>query len=150
MVTPNKLKQAEAELQTVNFSNGFEIPTEINERESKYYYCCVGVREKVIEKGGRKSIENQGALLFATVKKWNQMKLQVKKGFFKREFADAFDYIVIVHDPMAKPVKKEEKIKALSPKQKGEVNKLVEEGKTLEEIVTITGYDVKRIKAHLA
>ena len=32
MIQPNKLKQAQAELQTIKFNNGFEIPTEIKEK----------------------------------------------------------------------------------------------------------------------
>jgi hypothetical protein len=146
MIQPNKLKQAQAELQTINFSNGFEIPTEISEKEAKHYYACIGVRAKDSSDGFSKLY--QGKVLWATINKWMKMKRQIKEGVFKREFGDMFDKIILLNDPTYK-ASKQEKVKDLSPKQKGEVNKLKEEGKTLEEISTITGYDIKRIKAYL-
>jgi hypothetical protein len=146
MIQPNKLKQAQQELATISFSNGFELPKEINEKEAKYYYACVGVRARDTADGFSKQYE--GSLVWATINKWMKMKRQLKEGVFKREFGDMFDKIVIVHDPTYKP-KKEEKPKGLSPKQKGQVNKLLEDNKSAEEIAEITGFDLAKINMHL-
>jgi hypothetical protein len=146
MIQPNKLKQAQAELQTINFSNGFEIPTEIQKRGSDSVYQCICIKAFDSVDGFSKLYE--GKLVPASTRMWNKMQRHKQKGIYKEVFNNMFDKVVLLHDPTYK-APKQEKLKDLSPKQKGEVNKLKEEGKTLEEISTITGYDIKRIKAYL-
>jgi hypothetical protein len=150
MIQPNKLKQAQQELATISFNNGFEIPEEINEKEAKYYYACIGVKAKDSKDGFTKLYE--GALLWANVNKWMKMKRQIKEGVFKREFGNMYDKIVILHDPTIKPKatpKATPKTKDLSPTQKKKVNALVEEGLTVEGIAEQLNLDIKRIKAYL-
>jgi DNA-binding NarL/FixJ family response regulator len=148
MIQPNRLKQAEQELQTINFSNGFEIPEEIKANESKIGYICIGVKARDSSDGFSK-IYN-GYLLKASLNRWHKMKRQIEQGVFKKEFADMFDKIVLLHDPSIKPKKTAPKPKALSPKHKKAVNELVEEGKTVEEMAAILEIEVDRIKAYLA
>lgn len=148
MIQPNRLKQAQQELQTINFSNGFEIKEEIQPKEAKYYYVCIGVRARDSADGFSKNYN--GKYLYATISKWNKMKREVKQGFFKIEFGDIYDKIIVLHDPTLKPAKVEKKVKALSPKHKKAVNELVEEGKGVEEIATILEIETERIKAYLA
>jgi hypothetical protein len=148
MIQPNRLKQAQQELATINFSNGFEIPEEVKEKDSKLGYICIGVKAKDSADGFSKNYN--GHLLTAGLNRWNKMKRQIKQGVFKQEFADMFDKIVLLHDPTLKPAKVEKKVKALSPKHKKAVNELVEEGKGVEEIATILEIEAERIKAYLA
>jgi hypothetical protein len=146
MTQPNKLKQAQQELATISFSNGFEIPTEIKEEGSDKAYICIGVKAADSADGFTKVYT--GKLLTANQNMWNKMQRLVKQGIYKSLFAGIFDKIVMLHDPTYKP-KKEEKPKGLSPKQKGQVNKLVEENKSVEEIAEITGFDLVKINMHL-
>ena len=146
MIQPNKLKQAQAELQTIKFNNGFEIPTEIKEEGADKHYIFIGVKARDTQDGFSKLYI--GKKLVASMNQYNKMRRMIEKGLYKTAFAGIYDKAIMLHDPTFK-APKEEKVKDLSPKQKGEVNKLKEEGKTLEEISTITGYDVKRIKAYL-
>lgn len=144
MIQPNKLMQAKAELANLTFNNGFEIPEEIKERESKIGYLCIGVKAKDSSDGFNKLYN--GHLLSAGLNRWHKMKRQIKQGVFKKEFADMFDKIIMLHDPTLKPV---EEIKDLSPKQKKAVKDLVEVGMSVEDISKELGYDIKRIKAYL-
>lgn len=144
MMKPNKYSQAVQELQTIQFSNGFEIPTEINEKEAKNYYLCVGVKAKDSNDGFSK--QYIGAAMFAPRNLWNKMKRQIKQGVFKREFADAYDKIVLLHDPTIAP--KKEEVKDLAPKQKSKVKKLLGEGLELSDIAKEIEVDLKRVEAY--
>jgi hypothetical protein len=145
MIQPNKLKQAQAELQTVNFNNGFEIPTEIQKNGSDKVYVCVGVKAFDSPDGFTK--QYRGKLLTANQNMWNKMQRLVKQGIYKSVFAGIFDKVVLLHDPSFKAPKEE--IKDLSPKQKKYVNDLVEDGKDIGTISTELNLDIKRIKAYL-
>lgn len=148
MIQPNKLKQAQQELATISFNNGFEIPTEIQEKGSDKVYMCIGVKASDSADGFTKVYT--GKLLTANQNMWNKMNRLVNQGIYKSLFAGIFDKIVMLHDPNYKPAKVEKpKVKGLSPKQKGQVNKLVEENKSAEEIAEITGFDLAKINMHL-
>ena len=146
MIQPNKLKQAQQELATISFSNGFEIPAEIKEEGSDKHYVFIGVKARDTADGFSKVYA--GKKLVASINQYNKMRRMVDKGQYKTAFAGIFDKLVMLHDPTVKP-KKEEKPKGLSPKQKGEVNKLAKEEKTAEEIAEITGFDLAKIEMHL-
>jgi hypothetical protein len=141
---PNKYSQAAQELQTIQFSNGFEIPTEINEKEAKLGFFCIGVKAKDSNDGFSKVYN--GHLLTAGFNRWNKMKRQIKQGVFKIEFADMFDKIIILHDPTIAP--KKEEPKGLSPKQKGKVKELLSEGKELNDIAKDLKVDLVRVEAY--
>jgi hypothetical protein len=123
------------------------VPEEVNALGINNHYVFIGVKARDTSDGFSKIYT--GKLLVASMNQYNKMRRMVEKGQYKTPFAGIFDKVVLLHDPTLKPAKKEEKVKALSPKQKGEVNKLLAESKSIEEISTITGYDVKRIKAHI-
>jgi DNA-binding NarL/FixJ family response regulator len=147
MTQPNKLQQAVKELGNLTFSNGFEIPEEISLKEAKSYYLCLGIKSKDTADGFSKIYT--GAALYAPMNLWNKMKRQIKQGVFKREFADAYDKIIVLHDPTIKPKKQAPKVKALSPKHKKAVNEMVEEGKDVEEIAATLEVEIERVKAYL-
>jgi hypothetical protein len=146
MIQPNKLKQAQQELATIRFNNGFEIPEEIQKQGSDKVYMCVGVRALDSTDGFSKIYK--GKLLTANQNMWNRMNRLVKQGIYKSLFAGIYDKIVILHDPTIKP-KATPKTKDLSPSQKKKVNTLVEEGLTVEVIAEQLNLDIKRIKAYL-
>jgi hypothetical protein len=147
MTQPNKLQQAKAELANLTFSNGFEIPEEIQDVEAKHYYACIGIKAKDTADGFSKTYN--GRLLWAGMNKWNKMKRQIQQGVFKKEFADMFDKIIILHDPTMKPKAVKPKVKALSPTHKKAVNDMVSESKTVEEIAAALDIEVERIEAYL-
>jgi hypothetical protein len=146
MIQPNKLKQAQQELATISFNNGFEIPEEIQKRGSDSVYICIGVKA-FDSKDGFTKLYN-GRILTANTNMWNKMQRHLKKGIYKGLFNGMFDKIVILHDPTIKP-KATPKTKDLSPSQKKKVNALVEEGLTVEGIAEQLNLDIKRIKAYL-
>lgn len=146
MIQPNKLKQAQQELATISFSNGFEIPTEIQERGSDKVYQFIGI--KAFDSADGFSKRYEARTVSAGMRMYNKMNRHLQKGIYKGLFNGIFDKVVLLHDPTYKP-KKVEKPKGLSPKQKGQVNKLVEENKSAEEIAKITGFDLAKINMHL-
>jgi hypothetical protein len=146
MITPNRLPQAEKELSNVELGE-FEIPTQIQEQGSKNHYHCICVRAK---KGGDKFTQNNFLKVrVVDINQWNKMQRQIKSKHFDLEFGDIFDKVVILHNPTL-PLAKE-KPKDLSPKQKGQVNKMLEENpeadaKTIAEAI---GVEVERVQAYI-
>lgn len=154
MIQPNRLQQAQQELQTItHYDNNFSIPNEIPEQGSKNHYHIIGVRSSdTADKFGK---IYRGKKICISINQYNKMQRQVKTGILKSIFGGTWQKIVILHDPTMKPAKKEKKAatnkpKGLSPKHKKAVNEMKEEGKDVEQMADILGIDVERIKAYLA
>ncbi len=145
MIQPNCLELARKELQTITFNNGFKIPTEIKDIEAQHYYACIGVRARDSNDGFTKIYD--GAMLWASRNKWNKMKRQISQGVFKREFADVYDKIIILHNP-TKPVAKP-KPKGLTTAQKTKITKLFKKDMSAEEIAETLEVELALVTAHI-
>lgn len=144
-VTPNQLKQVQQELATFDLGN-FEIPTEIQEREAALY-VCIGVKSTMAS--NKKSINHTAKVVFSPLKQWNTMARLQKHGQLKNPYG-IFDHVFILHNPTIKPKKEVNKIKGLSPKQKGQVNDMLAESKDAKAIAAELNIDLDRVQAYIA
>jgi hypothetical protein len=93
----------------------FEVPTEIQAKESAYY-VCVGI--KAAQSTDGMSTTYSAKLLYAMPSLWQEMDREAKSGRVKGFFNGVFNKIVILHNPSIKPKKN----KGGRPKVNKEVN----------------------------
>jgi len=143
-IAPNKLQLALQELATISFENDFAVPREIDESSSKNHYHIIGVRYSDGGKGKEKI--KRGKHICIPQNQYNKINRQVESKLIDQMFGGTWHKVVVLHDPTIKPKKKE---KQLSPKAKGDIKKLYNEGKDAETIATELKTDLLLTQAYI-
>lgn len=148
-ITPNKLKQAQAELPTTNLS-GYSIPKEIDAKVAKEHYFMVGVRAKDTPDKMSKIYSFKDLCIHQN--QWRKILRQVESGIFNKPFGNTFTKVVILHNPTIKavePVKEEKKAPSLSPSHKKKVKDMYSEGMEAVDIAAELEKDVALVEAYI-
>jgi hypothetical protein len=121
------------------------MPEEIQERGSKNHYYAIGVRASDSKDGFSKVYSAK--VKSCDINQWNKMGRQIKQGQFNRPFGDIYDKIIVLHNPTVKP--KKDAPKKLSPKSKGDIKKLLADGKNSTDIATALKADLGLVREYI-
>ena len=147
MIPPNKLELVRKELATIShWENGFVIPTQIPETKDANgkdnHYHIIGVRLSDI--GPDKEKVHRGKHICISINQYNRIQRQIKDKSLKQMFGGTWHRTYILHNPTEKA-----KVKGLSPKAKGDIKKLKEDGKNSTDIANELGADLDQVRAYI-